>query len=72
MTYFSALVYEDLPAGDIDASGEVNVADIVAIVGYILGSRTFSDEMFNAADVAIDDDLNVADIVAIVNIILGL
>jgi hypothetical protein len=54
--------------GDVNADAEVNVLDIVAVVGYILyGGDDFA---VNCADVTGDGAINVLDIVAIVGTIL--
>jgi hypothetical protein len=55
--------------GDANGDDEVDVADVVAIVNYILNKP---GENFNekAADVNDDDVIDVADVVAVVNIIL--
>ena len=56
-------------AGDANGDGVVDVADVVAIVNYILNKP---GENFNekAADVNGDGVIDVADVVAVVNIIL--
>ncbi len=55
--------------GDANGDGEINVADIVEVVNYILG-RPSDIFMWDAADLNGDGEVNVTDIVAIVNIIL--
>lgn len=59
----------DVQAGDANGDGEINVADIVEVVNYILG-RPSDIFMWDAADLNGDGEVNVTDIVAIVNIIL--
>ena len=59
----------DVQAGDANGDGEINVADIVEVVNYILG-RPSGIFMWDAADLNGDGEVNVTDIVAIVNIIL--
>jgi alpha-amylase len=57
-------------AGDANGDGNVNAADIVEVVNYIMGNA--SDKFdFNAADANHDGTVNAADIVVIVNIIMG-
>ena len=56
--------------GDSNADGEINVADVVAIVNYILGKPS-ANFVLTAADVNEDGEVNVADIVKIVSIILS-
>ena len=53
--------------GDVNVDGEVNIADINAIIGVILfGKPTEGD-----ADVNNDTDVNIADVNAVINIILS-
>ena len=53
--------------GDVNADGEVNIADINAIIGVILfGKPTEGD-----ADVNNDTEVNIADVNAVINIILS-
>ena len=55
--------------GDVNLNGEVNVVDIVALVGYILdGSLT--DSQIIASDVNQDGATNISDIVALINLAL--
>jgi hypothetical protein len=60
---------EEIIPGDANGDGVVDVADVVAIVNYILNKP---GENFNeqAADVNGDGVIDVADVVAVVNIIL--
>ncbi len=60
---------EQFVKGDANGDGVVDVADVVAIVNYILNKP---GENFNekAADVNNDSVIDVADVVAVVNIIL--
>lgn len=60
----------ELKTGDANGDGMVDVADVVAIVNYILDEQIYH---FNeqAADVNGDGTIDVADVVAVVNIILG-
>ena len=56
--------------GDANGDGVVDVADVVAVVNYILGKASGN---FNkaAANINGDEYIDVADVVGIVNIILG-
>ena len=56
--------------GDANGDGVVDVADVVAVVNYILGKAS---DNFNeaAANINGDEVVDVADVVGIVNIILG-
>lgn len=57
--------------GDANIDILVDIADVVSVVGYILGDIEFSSREFLAADVTDNDTVNVADLVGIINIILG-
>ena len=61
--------------GDVDSSGIVNIVDIVAVVGYILGGvipeGASLEDFLAEADVSGDGTVNVSDVVAIVALILN-
>lgn len=57
--------------GDANIDRTVDIADVVSVVGYILGDIDFTSRQFLAADVVPDDSVNVFDLGAIINIILG-
>ena len=54
--------------GDLNGSGVLNVADIVYVVNYILGTSTLD---VTCGDMNNDGDINVSDVVAMINIILS-
>lgn len=56
--------------GDVNADGEVNIADINALLDIILGKQVDHD-MWLRADVNEDGEVNIADINALLDIILG-
>ena len=62
--------FTDYIKGDANGDGVVDVADVVAIVNYILEKP---GDNFNqaAADVNGDNEIDAADVVGVVNIILG-
>ena len=64
------IVINNTILGDANGDGEVNVADIVEIVNYILGKPS-TKFVKAAADVSKDGDVNVTDIVMVVNIIMS-
>jgi hypothetical protein len=70
-TYFGRivedLVPEDCPRGDVNLDGEVNIADVNALLDIILQGSGYSP----AADVNGDCEVNIADINAVIDIILG-
>ena len=57
--------------GDVNGDGFVNVADVVAIVSYILGTPPEIFH-FDAADMDEDNTINITDAVALVNYLLGI
>jgi hypothetical protein len=62
------LHYKDLQiAGDVNLDGEVNIADVNAVIDIILGSTGNAD-----ADVNGDGEVNLADVNAVINIIQGI
>ena len=56
--------------GDVNNDGEVNIADINAVVSIILGAQV-SSETWQRADVNGDGEINIADINAVVGIVLS-
>ena len=58
------------PNGDVNFDGNLNILDIVMIVGNILGSD-FTDEQSCAADLNEDSDINILDIVTIISLIIN-
>jgi len=57
--------------GDINEDGVVNVADIVAIVNFIINGIIINDNQISNSDLNGDSIINIGDIVALVNIIIG-
>ena len=57
----------DTLRGDVNADGEVNIADVNCIIGIILGGP---DIYGGLADVNVDGEVNIADINAVIGIIL--
>jgi hypothetical protein len=54
--------------GDVNADGEVNIADVNCIIGIILGK---ADTYGGRADVNADGEVNIADINAIIKYIIS-
>ena len=52
--------------GDVNNDGEVNIADVNAVINVILGGSNIQ-----SADVNYDGEVNIADVNVIINIILG-
>lgn len=63
--HIQAIDPEVLP-GDVNGDGEINIADINAVIDVILGGATNP-----SADVNNDGEVNIADVNAIIDIILG-
>ncbi len=57
---------ESVLPGDVNRDGEVNLADVNAVINVILSSDTVS-----AADVNGDGEVNLADVNAVIDIILA-
>ena len=64
--YFDQFV-EAWVTGDVNGDGEVNIADINAIIDIVLNDKDYDA----AADVNGDGEINIADINAVIGIILG-
>ena len=56
--------------GDVDGTGSLDVLDVVAIVGHVLGTSILGDAAC-IADVNVDGNVDVLDVVAVVQTILG-
>ena len=53
-------------SGDVNGDGEINIADVNAVINMILGGNPLP-----AGDVNGDSEVNIADVNAVINIILG-
>jgi len=56
--------------GDVNADGEVNIADVNALISIILGNST-EEDYSGVCDVNDDAEINIADVNAVIAIILG-
>jgi hypothetical protein len=56
--------------GDVNLDGEVNIADVNAVISVIMGTVT-DPKIFLEADVDGNGEINIGDVNAIINIILG-
>lgn len=56
--------------GDVNGDGEVNVADVNAVIDIILGG-TADDNTSTRADVNGDDEVNIADVNTLIDLILA-
>ena len=68
--WFFLVDESDSILGDVNFDQEVNITDIVLIVGHILGSNILQDQAILAADFNSDSQINIVDVVQIVNEIL--
>lgn len=57
--------------GDANVDTRIDVADVVAVIGYILGNFQFNQRQFGAANVTGDNLVDVFDLTAIINMIFG-
>jgi hypothetical protein len=57
--------------GDANFDGEINVLDIVVIVGFILGNEEPSEEQSITSDMNQDGVINILDVILVVNEVLG-
>jgi len=56
--------------GDVNGDGEVNIADVNALIDIIMGGEA-DDATRKRADVNEDSEINVADVNALIDLILG-
>ncbi|MBR5101750.1 MAG: leucine-rich repeat protein, partial [Muribaculaceae bacterium] len=56
--------------GDVNGDGDINVQDVTALIGYILGD-TIPGFVLENANVANDDTIDVKDVTALINMILN-
>ena len=57
--------------GDVNLDGNINVVDVVILIGFILENETPNTYQFYVSDINQDSALNVVDVVQIVGIILS-
>ena len=66
----TAIIRVTLHLGDVDGSGTIDVADIVAVVNYIL-QRNPEHFFFDKADLDKSGDINIADLTRLVKLVLA-
>ena len=66
--YFTGSGDIDVPHGDVNGDGEVNITDVNCIISVILGGLDIYE---GRADVDADGEVIIADINAVIRIILG-
>jgi len=57
--------------GDVNLDNQINIQDLVLIVGHILGNNTLEGNAAFAADFNLDASVNIQDVVTLVSEILG-
>ena len=67
-TTFTVVVTQAL-MGDVDKSGMVNIADVTALINYLLTGKT-DDINLAVADVDNSDSINIADVTTLINYLL--
>ena len=65
VTLLSGPAYE---VGDVNTDGAINIADVTALIDYLLGS---GDVDLNCADVNGDSSINIADVTALIDMLLS-
>jgi hypothetical protein len=65
-----AVTVETFICGDTDAEGNVNVSDVVRLLGYVFESQT-APEPLESGDVNCDGSINVSDVVQLINYVFG-
>ena len=56
--------------GDVNEDFEINVLDVVLLVGFIIGQNEFNNSQIESSDMNNDSDINVLDIILLINLIL--
>ncbi len=59
------------PGGDVNGDGRVDIADMVVVVGYIIGEIELNLRQFTAADMDRNGFVDVVDLQAIINQVFG-
>lgn len=57
--------------GDINEDGEINIADVVTLIEYIIGDGSLTNSQLLAADLTEDGIVNITDMINLINNILG-
>ena len=57
--------------GDVNGDGEVNIADVNAVINVILNGGTTDADLFEAADVNGDGEVNISDVNALIQLIIS-
>ncbi|MBR3728119.1 MAG: agmatine deiminase family protein [Muribaculaceae bacterium] len=69
--HFTVSMLVSFTLGDVNEDGDVNIADVTALIDYLLGNNASSTFSTEAADVHSDGDINIADVTALIDLLLG-
>jgi len=62
-------VFQVDTTGDVNLDMKVDIADLVSVVGYIIGDYGFNTRRFDLGDINVDAAVNVFDLVAIIGVV---
>lgn len=65
----SEITIKDMTLGDVNNDNEIDIADVIGIVNYILKNPSDSF-ILGGADINQDGDIDIADVIGVVNLIL--
>ena len=60
----------DITIGDVNMDGEVNIADVTALIDYLLSGNASAIDL-TAADVNGDQEVNIADVTTLIDLLLS-
>jgi len=63
--------YSNYLVGDVNYDNDVNILDIIIIVGFILNEIDLTDIEMWLSDLNQDGEINILDIIIMINIITG-
>ena len=69
--YYKGEPASDDLLGDVNLDGEVNIADVTALIDILLSSSV-DDELIKQADVDNDGEVSIGDVTTLIDILLGL
>ena len=60
----------DVTPGDVNADGSISIADVTALIDYLLGGNPEEIDL-DAADVNTDGQISIADVTSLIDLLLG-
>ena len=60
----------DITSGDVNMDGEMNIADVTALIDYLLSGNASAIDL-TAADVNGDGEVNIADVTVLIDLLLN-